>query len=62
LNLDRTPSAHVEPLRRYLQRTGRSTEVRFVPYEFQRGGNQMLRIVRSITRDSVTGADECSLR
>ena len=36
------PSPHLEPM---LQELGRRAELVRVPYEFQRGGNQMLRIV-----------------
>ena len=45
LQLGATPSPHVEPL---VAEFGRSHRVEIVPvdYEFQRGGNQMLRIVR----------------
>ncbi|HRW10925.1 MAG TPA: hypothetical protein P5121_37745 [Caldilineaceae bacterium] len=39
-------SAHVEPLQRYLQELGYRAQIEAVPYEFQRGGNQMLRVVR----------------
>jgi hypothetical protein len=46
LTLDRTPSPHLDPLRRHLAETGRKAEVRVVPYEFQRGGNRMLRVSR----------------
>lgn len=37
-------SAHVEPLQSYLTDLGYGTQIEQVPYEFQRGGNQMLRI------------------
>jgi hypothetical protein len=44
LTLEPTPSPHLEPLCRHLRAAGWSAEVRAVPYEFQRGGNQMLRV------------------
>ena len=47
LSLDRRPSPHVEPLVTYLAEKGWRTEVLPVPYEFQRGGNRMLRIGRN---------------
>jgi hypothetical protein len=46
LALDEKPSPHVEPTRACLSARGWTTEVVMVPYEFQRGGNQMLRIGR----------------
>jgi hypothetical protein len=46
LSLDRRPSPHLDPLVTYLAENGWRTEVLPVPYEFQRGGNQMLRIGR----------------
>jgi hypothetical protein len=47
LSLDRTPSPHVEPVRTHLKMDGFRTEIQPVPYEFQRGGNEMLRIHRN---------------
>jgi SAM-dependent methyltransferase len=44
LTLERRRSQHVEPLVTYLCEKGWKTEVVPVAYEFQRGGNQMLRI------------------
>jgi hypothetical protein len=44
LSLERRPSPHVEPLRSYLSERGWAAEIRPVDYEFQRGGNRMLRI------------------
>src|SRR5438270_8831865 len=46
LSLDRRPSPHLNPLVTYLAEKGWRTEVLPVPYEFQRGGNRMLRIGR----------------
>jgi hypothetical protein len=37
-------SPHVTPIRLDLERLGIATQIEAVPYEFQRGGNQMLRI------------------
>ena len=37
-------SAHIEPLQTYLANLGYMARIEQVPYEFQRGGNQMLRI------------------
>jgi hypothetical protein len=44
LNLARRTSPHFEPLQSHLAERGWKTEVCAVPYEFQRGGNRMLRI------------------
>jgi hypothetical protein len=44
LDLDGEASAHVAPLRRALQARGFETEIRRVAYEFQKGGDEMLRI------------------
>jgi hypothetical protein len=38
-------SAHVDPVMEAMRRDGRDASVVTVPYEFQRGGNQMLRVV-----------------
>lgn len=45
LNYNAEPSPHLEPLLEHLTRTGRHAVVETVPYEFQRGGNQMLRVL-----------------
>lgn len=37
-------SAHLEPLQAYLANLGYQAQIESVPYEFQRGGNQMLRV------------------
>jgi hypothetical protein len=42
LMLGNVPSPHVQPLRARLDTTGLSHELRRVPYEFQKGGNEML--------------------
>jgi hypothetical protein len=44
--LERKPSPHVEPLMTYLTEKGWRTEICSVSYEFQQGGNRMLRIER----------------
>jgi hypothetical protein len=36
------PSPHVAPVTAQLQALGHTVDVRRVPYEFQRGGNQMM--------------------
>jgi hypothetical protein len=47
LDLDCRRSGHVEPLRGYFAGAGQQVDIVAVPYEFQRGGNEMMRIVRS---------------
>ena len=44
LDLDGEPSAHVAPLRQALEARGFATEIRRVAYEFQMGGDRMLKI------------------
>jgi SAM-dependent methyltransferase len=44
LNYNAKPSPFVEPLLKVLADAGYNTSVEVVPYEFQRGGNQMLRV------------------
>jgi hypothetical protein len=39
------PSPHLDPVRRAVEAAGGSSELVLVPYELQRGGNQMLRIL-----------------
>jgi hypothetical protein len=46
LDLARKPSVHVAPVCLALAKHGFKTEIGAVPYEFQRGGNQMLSIKR----------------
>ena len=41
------PSPHLDAVRSALENDGFSTEVVQVSYEFQRGGNQMLRLFRA---------------
>lgn len=47
LSLGGAQSLHVEPVIRRLQHAEFAVTVETVPYEFQRGGNQMLRITRT---------------
>jgi hypothetical protein len=42
LNLARAPSPHIDPLMQRCITQGHHAEIRPVPYEFQKGGNQML--------------------
>jgi hypothetical protein len=44
LNYNAQPSPYVEPLLKVLADAGYNTSFESVPYEFQRGGNQMLRV------------------
>jgi hypothetical protein len=46
LGLGGAPSAHVGPVRHALIAGGFTVSVERVPYEFQRGGNEMLRVCR----------------
>lgn len=39
-------SAHITPLENFVETLGFKAQIEHVPYEFQRGGNQMLRIVK----------------
>lgn len=49
LQLGATPSPHVEPVMRHFRAEGYEVTRVTVPYEFQRGGNQMLKIKQSRT-------------
>lgn len=49
LALDARPSAHVVPLTTHLRDLGYEVSVDAVPDEFQRGGNQMMRVRRPTT-------------
>lgn len=44
LKLDGRPSDHLDVVRDHFHESGRTCEIKTVDYEFQRGGNQMLRI------------------
>jgi hypothetical protein len=46
LTLEQKLSPHIDPLRSHVAGKGWQAEIRVVPYEFQRGGNEMLRIVK----------------
>lgn len=46
LQLGGAPSPHVAPVVRAVERFGRMAKIEAVPYEFQRGANQMMRIQR----------------
>lgn len=48
LTLRLQPSPYVEPLMRELHSLGYRTQIHTVPYELQRGGNQMLSITRAV--------------
>jgi hypothetical protein len=47
LMLGNAPSTHLAPVREELERLGYLHEVRKVPYEFQRGGDEMLVVRRA---------------
>ena len=55
LALGGRPSSHVTPVSEYLRHRGLSVTIETVPYEFQRGGNQMMR-VQVISATVVNGA------
>jgi len=44
LELGARPSRHLDPVTRQLEEAGFSVEIKSVPYEFQKGGNRMLRV------------------
>ncbi len=46
LGLGNVPSPHVGAVKRALEQLGRTVEIVQVAYEFQCGGNQMMRLVR----------------
>jgi len=48
LALGSRPSAYVEPVSAELEHRGFSVSIELVPYEFQRGGNKMMRVRRSL--------------
>ena len=52
LQLGGAPSPHVAGVREALTASGARVTVEAVPYEFQRGGNRMLRLRRGDTADS----------
>ena len=56
LALGAQPSPHVGPVTEALEANGFEARVERVPYEFQRGGNQMLRVTRAARPGSRTTA------
>ncbi|MEC4814585.1 MAG: SAM-dependent methyltransferase [Scytonema sp. PMC 1069.18] len=46
MNITGEPSPFLQPVMKELEERGYSAEVRQVPYEFQKGGNQLLRVVK----------------
>ncbi len=46
LDLECRPSPYVDPVQAYFTARGLSVEIKTVPYEFQKGGNQMLRLAK----------------
>jgi hypothetical protein len=47
LEMGARPSRHLDPVARRLEDDGFHVEITLVPYEFQKGGNQMLRVMAS---------------
>ena len=47
LELGARPSRHLDPVRRQLGKEGFKVTLESVPYEFQKGGNRMLRVMAS---------------
>ncbi|TKJ36440.1 MAG: SAM-dependent methyltransferase [Planctomycetes bacterium B3_Pla] len=45
IDLDLRPSPYVQPMVQSLEKNGFTVSIERVPYEFQRGGNEMLRIM-----------------
>lgn len=45
IDLDLSPSPYVQPIIRSLEKDGFSASIERVPYEFQRGGDRMLRVL-----------------
>ncbi|WP_303905544.1 SAM-dependent methyltransferase [Thiohalomonas denitrificans] len=61
LQLGATPSLHVEPVTEHFRAASYEVKRVHVPYEFQRGGNQMLKIRKveqGLTADTLDGAAE----
>jgi hypothetical protein len=56
LGLGTVPSPLVEPLATELAGTGFDVSIERVPYEFQRGGNKMMRIRRAVDLDGEPGS------
>lgn len=57
LSLDAKPSPLVIPISSYLRQLGFVVSIETVPYEFQRGGNQMMRVQRPKSGEPGVGAD-----
>jgi ubiquinone/menaquinone biosynthesis C-methylase UbiE len=49
LNYNAELSPFVEPLLKVLAEAGYNASIEVVPYEFQRGGNQMLRVRKAVS-------------
>jgi len=47
LTLENTPSLHVEPVKKHLESKGYTVTIEKSGYEFQKGGDAMMRIVRN---------------
>jgi hypothetical protein len=47
LELGARPSRHLDPVTKQLEEDGFHVEIESVPYEFQKGGNRMLRVMAS---------------
>jgi SAM-dependent methyltransferase len=47
LELGSRPSRHLDPVIKHLENEGFHVEIESVPYEFQKGGNRMLKVVTS---------------
>jgi hypothetical protein len=60
LALGATPSIHVEPVCSALRETGFEVSIAAVDYEFQRGGNQMMRI-RPARQEMATPGGACGV-
>jgi hypothetical protein len=54
LALGAVPSRHIDPVAQEMRRRGFDVTIDTVPYEFQKGGNQMMRIRRSGRGDAPT--------
>ena len=54
LDMEGNESAHLAPLRLALEREGLATTIEQVAYEFQKGGNQMLRLYRDYEKTNQT--------
>jgi hypothetical protein len=62
LTLDRKPSPHIDPICSRLVQQGFQTEIRLVAYEFQRGGNRMLRIMHSPSTEHMRAGEPAQSR